>query len=182
VASRYELPLWLTDGKILYGWALAEQGQTEQGIAAMREGVAFREGIGSRIGHGFMLGLLAAAYTKVGEMEAAGNTLTAARAVMEQYDECWYAAELHRLQGELLLRRHEMHASEACFQQALAVARRQQAKSWELRAALSLCRLWQQQGQRDDARQLLADIAGWFTEAVDTVDLLEAKALVAELS
>ena len=92
-------------------------------------------------------------------------------------------AEAYRLQGELLLRQAIPDAAqaEACFQQALAIARRQQAKSWELRAAMSLSRLWQQQGKRAEARELLAPIYGWFTEGFDTADLQDAKALLEEL-
>ena len=95
----------------------------------------------------------------------------------------WWEAELSRLQGELLLQlpSPDVPQAEACFQQALDVARRQQAKSLELRAALSLSRLWQQQGQRQAARELLAPIYGWFTEGFDTPDLQEAKALLAAL-
>ena len=93
-------------------------------------------------------------------------------------------AEAYRLQGELLLRQARPDASQAaaCFQQALAVARRQQAKSWELRAALSLSRLWQRQGKRTEARELLAPIYGWFTEGFDTADLQEARALLTALA
>src|SRR5207342_2185886 len=91
--------------------------------------------------------------------------------------------EAYRLQGELLLRQATPDAAqvEASFREALDIARRQQAKSWELRAAMSLSRLWQQQGKRDEARQLLAPIYGWFTEGFDTADLQEAKALLEEL-
>jgi predicted ATPase len=93
-------------------------------------------------------------------------------------------AEVYRLQGELLLRQAvpEVAQAEACFQQALAITRHQQAKSWELRAAMSLSRLWQRQGKRDDARELLAPIYGWFSEGFDTPDLQEAGALLTELS
>jgi predicted ATPase len=92
-------------------------------------------------------------------------------------------AEAYRLQGELLLRQDVPDATqaEACFQHALAIARRQQAKSWELRAAMSLSRLWQQQGKRSEARQLLTPIYGWFTEGFDTADLQDAQTLLAEL-
>ena len=92
-------------------------------------------------------------------------------------------AELCRLHGELLLQQAvpEAAQAEACFQQALAIARQQQAKSWELRAAMSLSRLWQQQGKRDEARELFAPTYGWFTEGFDTADLQEAKALLDEL-
>jgi predicted ATPase len=95
----------------------------------------------------------------------------------------WWEAELHRLRGELLLQRSSAPPGEAesCFHQALAVARAQQAKSLELRAAMSLSRLWQQQGKRDEARQLLAPIYGWFTEGFDTADFQEAKALLEAL-
>ena len=109
--------------------------------------------------------------------------LTEARAIVTTTAERRWAAELARLQRELLLRTSpENHAAaHRCFQQALAIARRQQAKSWELRAAMGLSRLWQQQGKRDEARALLAPIYGWFTEGFDTADLQEAKALLEAL-
>ena len=96
----------------------------------------------------------------------------------------WYEAELHRIKGELLLRQAVPDApqAEACFHKALTVARRQQAKSWELRATLSLSRLWQQQGKRAEARQMLAEVYGWFTEGFDTPDLQEAKAVLDALA
>ena len=97
--------------------------------------------------------------------------------------ERWYEAERYRLKGDLLLALSVDHQAEAeaCFQQALAVARHQQAKSWELRAAMSLARLWQQQGKRAEAHELLAPVYGWFTEGFDTADLQEAKALLEAL-
>ena len=110
---------------------------------------------------------------------------------MEKTGERYYEAELHRQRGELLLLRQaknhpaqggqDQHEAEVCFQHALDVARQQQAKSLELRAAMSLARLWQQRGKRDEARALLAPIYGWFTEGLDTADLQEAKALLEEL-
>jgi predicted ATPase len=107
-----------------------------------------------------------------------------ARAVAQCTGERRDEAELYRVKGELLLRQAvpEVQAAEACFQEALAIARRQQAKSWELRAALSLARLWQQQGKRAEARELLAEIYGWFTEGFDTADLQEAKAFLETLA
>jgi predicted ATPase len=109
--------------------------------------------------------------------------LTEALTHADKIGERWYESELYRLKGELLLQQNSDNHTEAasCFQQALAIARRQQAKSWELRAATSLSRLWQQQDKRDAARQLLAPIYGWFTEGFDTADLQEAKALLDEL-
>ena len=110
--------------------------------------------------------------------------LAEAVAAAHNVGERWYEAERHRLKGDLLLALSADHQAEAeaCFQQALAVARHQQAKSWELRAAMSLSRLWQRQGKRAAARELLAPIYGWFTEGFDTADLQEAKALLEELT
>ena len=98
--------------------------------------------------------------------------------------ECQYAVEVYRLKGELLLRQAipDEAQAETCFHQALDMARRQQAKSWELRAAMSLSRLWQRQGKRDEARQLLTAIYGWFTEGFETADLQDAQPLLHELT
>jgi predicted ATPase len=115
----------------------------------------------------------------LGEFIPARAHLEQALAVVDKGD-FWYEAELHRIKGELLLHQAVPDASQAetCFQQALAVARRQQAKSWELRAAMRLSRLWQQQGKRAAARQMLAEVYSWFTEGFDTPDLQEAKTLL----
>ncbi|MBI3327044.1 MAG: zinc ribbon domain-containing protein [Nitrospinae bacterium] len=116
------------------------------------------------------------------------NVLAEALATAHQSGERYYKAELYRLKGELLLRMREGErerggeTAEECFQQALNITRRQQAKSLELRAAMSLSRLWQRQGKRAEARQLLAEIYSWFTEGFDTADLQEAKALLEELA
>jgi predicted ATPase len=131
----------------------------------------------------YHLGLLAEAYAKGGQAEEGLSVLAEALAVVHKTGERLYEAELYRLKGELLLARstYQTAEAEACFHQALNIARRQQAKSWELRAAMSLSRLWQRQGKRDEARQLLADVYSWFTEGFDTADLQEAKVLLAEL-
>jgi predicted ATPase len=131
---------------------------------------------------GFLL-LLADAHGQVGQMDAGLALLTAALQEVEENGVCYIEAEIWRLQGEFWLRQATPETSRAatCFEQALAVARRQQAKWWELRAAMSLARLWQQQGKRDEAHQLLAPVYGWFTEGFDTADLQDAKALLAEL-
>ncbi len=110
------------------------------------------------------------------------TTLAEALALVEQTDERHWEAELYRLRAELLLMQGDDAEAEASLHKAIKVARRQQAKSWELRATVSLCRLWQQQGRMDEARQMLAEIYGWFTEGFDTPDLQEAKALLEELS
>jgi predicted ATPase len=164
------------------GWALAAQGRHEEGMAQMRQGIDAQQAIGLGVTRAEYRARLAEAYGRIDQVEAGLRLLAEALAVVDKGD-FWYEAELHRIKGELLLRLAVPDApqAEACFQQALAVARRQQAKSWELRAALSLSRLWQQQGKRAEARQVLAEVYGWFTEGFDTPDLQEAKALLEDL-
>src|SRR5439155_3204511 len=130
------------------------------------------------------LALLAAAYAQMGQCEAGLTLLTEALALTNDHEERRWEAEVYGLRGEILLTRATGHDTEAetCLHQALDVARRQQAKSWELRAAISLARLWQRQGKRAAAHELLAPIYGWFTEGFDTADLQDAKALLEELS
>ena len=118
-----------------------------------------------------------------GQVEEGLRALEEALEAQQTAEDRFYEAEVHRLKGTLLLARSaEQHAeAETCFQQALTVARHQQAKSWELRAAVSLARLWQQQGKQAEARAVLAPVYGWFTEGFDTADLQEGKALLEEL-
>jgi predicted ATPase len=127
--------------------------------------------------------LLAEAVGHAGQVVEGLHLLTEALSMSEASGRVDWLAEVYRLQGELLLRQTTPDAAqaEACFQQALAIARRQQAKSWELRAAMSLARLWQQQGKRAEAHELLAPVYGWFTEGFDTADLHDAKAFREEL-
>jgi predicted ATPase len=136
------------------------------------------------LGQPYSLALLAEAYGQMGQPEAGLQVLAEALTLVATSQERRWEAEVYRLQGALLLRLQNPNVSqaEACFQQALAVASGQQATALELRSALSLSRLWQQQGQREAARELLAPIYGWFTEGFDTPDLQEAKALLEELS
>jgi class 3 adenylate cyclase/predicted ATPase len=183
LATDHELGHWLGQSTILYGWAVAAQGQREAGLASLRQGLTAMDATGSELLRPYYLALLAALYGESAH-PAAGQALVAeAWALVDKNGERWYAAELHRLQGALLLHQGTpaVHQAEQCFQQALDVARRQQAKAWELRAAMSLSRLWQQQGQQAEARALLAPIYGWFSEGFDTADLQEAKALLEEL-
>jgi predicted ATPase len=166
------------------GWALAAQGQHEEGIAQMHQGLGARRAIGARQSIPEYLARLGEAYGRIRQAEDGLCLLTEALALADTRVDCWYETELHRIKGELLLRQAVPDApqAEACFQQALAVSRRQQAKSYELRAAMSLSRLWQQQGKHAEARELLAPIYNWFTEGFDTPDLQEAKALLNELA
>jgi predicted ATPase len=126
---------------------------------------------------------LAAAHAELAQFDDAWRCLGDATTAIETTKESWYEAEVNRIAGEVALGSPDPDATraQAYFERALAVARAQQAKSWELRAAMSLARLWRYQGKRDEARDLLAPIYGWFTEGFDTLDLKEAKALLGEL-
>jgi predicted ATPase len=139
---------------------------------------------GQELSRPFCLVLLAEAAGQVGQVEQGLHLLAEALTTFEASRRGDMLTEAYRLQGEFLLQQATPDAAqgEACFQQALAVARRQQAKSWELRAAMSLCRLWQQQGKRTEAYELLAPIYGWFIEGFDTHDLQEAKVLLKALA
>jgi class 3 adenylate cyclase/predicted ATPase len=174
---------YLAWGTILWGSALAAQGAWAEGVAQMRQGLAAYRTRG-RLPWLFFLGLLAEACGRAGQVEEGLRALDEALAAMQTTEERMYAAEVYRLRGELLRQQSaaQQGEAEASVQQALTVARRQQAKSWELRAAMSLSRLWQHQGKRDAAHELLAPIYSWFTEGFDTADLQEAKVLLQELS
>jgi DNA-binding winged helix-turn-helix (wHTH) protein/tetratricopeptide (TPR) repeat protein len=166
------------------GWVLAAQGRHAEGLAQMREGLRALQATGAELAQPRLLALLAEAYGYRGHAEDGLRVVAEALAVAQRTGERRDAAEISRVKGELLLQYAVTNApeAEACFQQALALARRQQAKSWELRAAMSLARLWQRQGKRAEARELLAEIYGWFTEGFDTADLRDAKALLEALA
>ena len=152
-------------------------------IPQMRQGLAAWCATGAGVFRPHYLTLLSAVYGKAGLVEQEWTALTEALEIVKSTGERWWEAEIHRIKGELLLRRASpTEEVEDCFRQALAMAQHQQAKSLELRAAMSLARLWQQQGKRAEARELLAPIYGWFTEGFDTADLQEAKALLDALA
>jgi class 3 adenylate cyclase/predicted ATPase len=176
--------LWLAFGMILRGWALTVQGERAEGIDQMRQGLAAHRATGAEVEKPYFFALMTEAYGKVGKPEEGMSVLVEALAIVDNTGGRYWEAELHRLKGELLLmqQRQSMDEAEECFQQALNIARRQQAKSFELRAAMSLSRLWQHQGKHKEAYRLLSEIYGWFTEGFDTVDLEEAKALLDELA
>jgi predicted ATPase len=171
-------------GRILRGWALAMQGDAAAGVLQIQQGLATHRDMEIKLGRPHRLSLLAEAFGQARQPEAGLQVLAEALTLVAETEERWWEAELHRLKGALLLQLTipEVPQAETCFQQALDVARRQQAKSLELRASVSLSRLWQRQGKRDEARHLLAEVYGWFTEGFDTPDLQEAKALLVELS
>jgi predicted ATPase len=173
---------WLGNGICYRGEALAMLGQVQEGKAHIREGMAVRRSTGARCYLAGVVGSLAEAQAKAGQPEEGLATLAEALALVEETDERHWEAELNRLRAELLLMQGDEAEAEASLHKAVEVARRQRAKSWELRATTSLCRLWQAQGRMDEARQVLAEIYGWFTEGFDTRDLQEAKALLEELA
>jgi predicted ATPase len=184
LAGTQGFALRLEQGRMLRGWALAMQGDAATGIAHIRQGLAASQGVGPETLRPHWLALLAEAYGQAGQPEVGLQVLMEALTLVTTTEMRWWEAELHRLTAVLLLQlpSPEVPQAEACFLQALDVARCQQAKSSELRAALGLSRLWQQQGKRAAVRELLVPIYGWFTEGFDTTDLREAEVLLAELA
>jgi predicted ATPase len=176
-------PYWMAIGSIMRGWALAYQGQAQEGIAQMHQGMVAHRATGAELTRPYFLVLLAEAHGIIGDPEPGLKVLKEALALVDTTGERWYESELYRLKGELLLQQHTNNQAEAesCFHHALDIARSQQAKSFELRTATSLAKLWQQQGKRQEAHALLAPVYHWFTEGFDTADLQDAKALLHEL-
>ena len=183
LSSEWGFPTWLANGTVLRGWALAVQGQGEEGMAQVRQGLAAHRATGEELIQPYFLALLAEACQHAGQTEEGLAVLAEALAVVDRTTERWWEAELYRLKGEFLLAHSAAQHAEAetCFRQALDITRHQQAKSLELRAAMSLARLWQRQGKRAAARALLAEVYDWFTEGFDTADLQDARALLREL-
>ncbi len=177
---RFSLAL----GTIMRGWALAELGQREEGITQMRQGMAAFRGTGSELGLSYTLSLLGEVFGKGGQTEEGLSVLDEALDMVDRNGERRWEAELYRLKGELLLGlSQDNHKDvETCFCQAIDVARRQSAKSLELRAVMSLGRLWEKRGKKEEARKMLSEIYGWFTEGFESKDIKEAKALLEELS
>jgi predicted ATPase len=184
LARQHRQAQWLHGGAIWGGWALATQGRVAEGIARLQQGLAGWRALGSVLALPIGIGLLADAYVQGRQTKAALTAVAEALEIVEATGEGSFAAELHRLKGAALLCADPLgtaNEAESCFRCAIAVAQKQEARSFELRAAVSLGRLWQRQGKREAARALLADSYHWFTEGFDTVDLQEAKALLAEL-
>ena len=166
------------------GQALAAQGQGEAGIAQMHQGLAAIRAMGLTHALSVWSAPLAEAYGRIGQAEEGLRLLPEALAHMDHTGVRVYEAEVYRLKGELLLEQSSSNQTEVetCFHQAMTIAQKQSAKSWELRTATSLARLWQQQGKRQEAHDLLAPVYEWFTEGFDTADLKDAKALLDELA
>jgi class 3 adenylate cyclase/predicted ATPase len=190
--TEYGFAQHLSWAELLHGWALLAQGQREQGLAQMRQGLTAHDATQAAQWRPYFLALLAEGYGQTGAPDEGLRLLAEALVAVQHTDEHMWEAELHRLQGELLLQAQHQQpaladdlsrraAVEASLRQALTVARRQQAKSLELRATMSLARFWQQQGKRAEAQALLAPVYGWFTEGFDTADLQEARTLLGAL-
>jgi predicted ATPase len=189
LSTEQGFSLWLAAGTILQGWALVVQGQGEEGIAQLRQGLGVYQATGAVMTQSHVLALLAEAYGKMGQIDKGLAALGEALDFVDRTGVRFYEAELYRLKGELTLQAKDQslrsqveEEAEACFHKAIDIARQQQAKSLELRAVMSLSRLWQQQGKQKEAHDLLSEIYGWFTEGFDTKDLQEAKVLLAELA
>ena len=178
--------LWLGGVIAQRGWAMAELGRVEEGIAEIREGTQAWLATGAEVAKPYYLALLADAERRLGRCAEGMRMLDEGFAVVEELSDKFYEAEIHRLKGELILQQHSEAGTsskaedeaEASYRRALRVARDQFAKSWELRAAMSLARLWRRQDRREEARAIVAPVYQWFTEGLQTRDLSEARALL----
>jgi predicted ATPase len=184
LASEHGFAQWAARGRILLGWAVAQQGETTTGIALIRDGLAAAEATGARVTTPSYLALLAEALALAGKIEEGLAALDDALAQAAVSGARGWDAEIHRLRGELTgrLPHPDPAKAEDSFRTALAIAREQGTRGYELRAATSLARLWRDQGRRTEARELLAPVYGSFTEGFDTADLKEAKRLLDELT
>jgi class 3 adenylate cyclase/predicted ATPase len=184
ITTEEKIPFFRAHAVMLRGWALVEEGQGEEGIAQLREGYAAYCATGAEIECSHWLALLAEAYRDTGRPAEGLRLIAEALDYVGQTDIVYYEAELYRLDGELQLRLDagDEQRAESSFRRALEIARHQQAKAWELRAATSLARLWGEQGRRSEALELLAPVYGWFTEGFDTADLKRAKTFLDELA
>jgi predicted ATPase len=184
LADEKSAPHWKAQGTMTQGWLEALTEKTSSAPSLISAGIAAYRSAGSTHWLPLRFTHLATAHAEFGHFDDAWRSIGEAIMIVEKTKERWCEAEVHRVAGELALMSPKPDASkaEAYFERALAVARAQQAKSWELRAAMSMARLWCDQGKREDARNLLAPVYGWFTEGFDTQDLKEAKALLDELA
>jgi predicted ATPase len=180
IAEEHGFSFWRADGMKLLGWALAMQGRHAEGLAHLHEGLVAYRATGALTGVPYDLALLAEACGQAGLVEEGLAALGEALTIVDHTGERNHEAELHRLEGELRLR-HEEPVAEFCFRRALDIARRQGARSLELRAAMSLARVLAGRGRRDDARTTLDDVYRRFTEGFNTADLKDAGTLLTEL-
>ena len=188
LASEQRFPLWSATSDLYHGWALVEQEQSHKGILQMQRGLAMYTGTGQKLGVPIFFSYIAEASEKMGDYKSGLDAVSQALALMEETEECVSESNLYRLKGELILQEKDQSEqavekeAEELFLKAIEIARKQAAKSWELRATMSLVRLWQKQGKQAEARQRLVEVYDWFTEGFETADLIEAKSLLEELS
>ena len=188
-AEEFGFTHWIASASISSGWGLAAKGDTREGIGRIARGLELWKATGARAELPRFNALLAEVYLLAGDVQAGLQSLKDAQAAMQETDERFYEAEIYRLKGELLLksnnvatRRMKKHEAEHCFLQAVEISRRQKSKSLELRATMSLCRLWQREGKEKEARKTLKRAYGWFTEGFDSPDLRNANTLLEQLS
>ena len=182
LASEHGFPFLSAWGLIYRGWSTSALGEPEEGYALVARGLSMYRATGSILTMAFALTLLAEACNRLGRTTEGLSYLTEAEQIIETTNDAFAEAELHRVRGDLLNANGDVAVAERSYQQAIAVAKRQSAKMFELRASANLARLWRDQGKRDEARELLAPVYGWFAEGFDTRDLKEAKALLDELA
>ena len=182
LANEHGFSLWLSGGMIYHGWSLTALGQAEEGVASLTQGLAATRATGAVQGTPVILTSLAQAYAKLGRLPESQTCLAEAGQIIEATDERWSEAELHRVRGDVLNIAGDRAAAEQSYHLAFAVAQRQSAKIFELRAATSLARIWHEQGNRTAARELLAPVYRWFTEGFDSPVLKEARALLDQLA
>jgi predicted ATPase len=184
LSTKHGFSFWTALLVFMQGWSLCHQGRGAEGLVRMRTGLADAEATGARMMRPMFCALLTRAYGQTGQLDEAMRMLSDTLQAVEESGQRHYEAEAHRFRGELHLRKMhpDFEQAEGSFQHALSIARRQQAKSWELRAATSLARLWRDQGRRAQAHNLLAPVYRWFTEGLETADLKDAKALLDELA
>jgi predicted ATPase len=175
---------WREGGIVIRGCLLSLTRQPEAAIQTIRAGMTFRRSAGSTLNFPLFLPHLAMAYANIGQFDESWRCIREALSIIEATKEWSWEAEVHRMSGEIARITPPSGGlnAEGCFERALAISRKQQAKSLELRAAMSLARLWRDRGKPQQARELLAPVYGWFTEGFDTRDLKEAKALLEELA
>jgi len=184
LADEKSALFWKALGTLQKSWLLALNGKNSDAIHMLTSGIAAYRLTGATLYVPLYMSYLASAHAELGQFDDAWRCIDEAMAAAETANESWYEAEINRVAGEIALKlpRQDAVKADVYFDRALMVARQQQAKSWELRAAMSMARLWCHQGKRDEARNLLAPVYGWFTEGFDTRDLQEAKALLDELA
>jgi predicted ATPase len=175
---------WKAFGLISAGYLSSLMGRPAEAVQRIMSGLSTYQAMGAKLWEPLLLSDLASASVAAGHFGDAWRSISEAITAVETTQQRWCEAGVHRLAGEIAMKSPELNAAkaEACFERALTVARQQKAKSWELRASMSLARLWRSQGKVQEARELLAPVYGWFTEGFDTRDLKEAKALLEELA